>query len=74
LVNGVVQVSNIPADYTGCLYTTPPAAKQQWVGLSQDEVLSIGKELGLKCKLGGNANIDLDYAEAIEARLKGKNT
>jgi len=29
LVNGVVQTSNIPVDYTGCLYTTPPAAPVQ---------------------------------------------
>jgi hypothetical protein len=29
LVNGVVQVSDIPADYTGCLYTTPPAAQEE---------------------------------------------
>jgi hypothetical protein len=43
------------------------------VGLTQDEVLAIGKELGLKCRLGGNTNIDFDYAEAIEAKLKGKN-
>jgi hypothetical protein len=47
--------------------------KRAWVGLTRDEVLSIGKELGLKCKLGGNANIDFDYAEAIEAKLKEKN-
>jgi hypothetical protein len=56
------------------LYTSPPAAQRQWVGLSDEEVVSIGKELGLKCKLGGNPNIDFDYAEAIEAKLKQKNT
>ena len=54
------------------LYATPP--QRTWVGLTQDEVLAIGKELGLKCKLGGNPNIDFDYAEAIEAKLKEKNT
>jgi hypothetical protein len=26
LVNGVVQASDIPTNYTGCFYTTPPAA------------------------------------------------
>ena len=56
------------------IYTTPPAAQRQWVGLTKDEVLAIGKELGLKCKLGGNPNIDFDYAEAIEAKLKERNT
>jgi len=55
-------------------YTTPPAAQRPWVGLTKDEVLTIGKELGLKCKLGGNSNIDFDYAEAIEAKLKERNT
>jgi hypothetical protein len=28
----------------------------------------------LKCKLGGNPNIDFDYARAIEAKLREKNT
>jgi hypothetical protein len=27
LINGVVQASDIPTDYTGCFYTTPPAAR-----------------------------------------------
>jgi len=44
-----------------------------WVGLTQDEVLTIGRQLGLKCRLGGNANIDFDYADAIEAKLKAVN-
>jgi hypothetical protein len=47
---------------------------REWVGLTQDEILTIGKELGLKCRLGGNPNIDLDYAKVIEATLKAKNT
>jgi len=68
LVNGVVQASDIPADYTGCLYTTqpaqpapvqgpiewtnkmsidvpdqelyttPPTAQRQWVGLTDEEI------------------------------------
>jgi hypothetical protein len=54
------------------LYTTPQ--QRSWVGLTQDEVLTIGRQLGLKCKLGGNANIDFDYADSIEAKLKEKNT
>jgi hypothetical protein len=43
------------------------------VGLTEEEVLAIGRELGLKCRLGGNPNIDIDYAQAIEAKLKEKN-
>ena len=49
-------------------------SKRKWIGLTDEEVLSIGKELGLKCKLGGNPNIDFDYARAIEDLLRKKNT
>ena len=52
----------------------PPAPVREWIGLTQEEILAIGKELGMKCRLGGNPNIDLDYAAAIEAALKEKNS
>jgi hypothetical protein len=42
--------------------------------LSDEEIMAIGRELGVKCRLGGNPNIDFDYARAIEAKLKEKNT
>jgi hypothetical protein len=48
--------------------------QRTWVGLTDEEILAIGQELGLKCKLGGNPNIDFDYARAIEAKLREKNT
>lgn len=48
--------------------------KRPWVSLMDEEIMAIGKELGMKCKLGGNPNIDFDYARAIEALLKEKNT
>lgn len=48
--------------------------KREWVGLTKDEIIAIGKELGLKCRLGGNPNIDIDYAEAIETKLRELNT
>jgi hypothetical protein len=48
--------------------------KGEWVGLTDEEVFAIAKELGLKCSLGGNPNIDIDYARAIEQLLKRKNT
>ncbi len=35
--------------------------------LTDEQIMAIGKELGLKCRLGGNQNIDFDYARAIEA-------
>jgi hypothetical protein len=46
----------------------------EWVGLTDVEIFAIGIVLGLKCSLGGNPNIDIDYAKAIEAKLKEKNT
>ena len=46
------------------LYTSPPAQRKP---LTDKEIMAIGKELGLKCRLGGNSNIDFDYARAIEA-------
>ncbi len=45
------------------LYTAPPQRKP----LTDEQLQEIGKELGLKCRLGGNPNIDFDYARAIEA-------
>lgn len=46
------------------LYTSTPA---QHKPLTDEEIMAIGKQLGLKCRLGGNPNIDFDYARAIEA-------
>jgi hypothetical protein len=40
---------------------------QPAVPLTDEQIYAIGKELGMKCRLGGNPNIDLDYARAIEA-------
>ena len=46
------------------LYTTPPAAQRQWVGLSDDDKLHI--EI-----MGGKSDVML--AEMVEAKLKEKN-
>jgi hypothetical protein len=51
-----------------------PPPRQPWVGLTDEQIMAIGRELGIKCRLGGNSNIDFDYARAIEAELKEKNT
>jgi hypothetical protein len=67
LVNGVVQVSDIPADYTGCLYTTPPAAQRQWVGLTDDEMY-------LNCPNWLSHEQSKTWVQQIEAKLKEKNT
>jgi hypothetical protein len=44
------------------LYAHPPRT-----ALTDEQILAIGRELGVRCKLGGNPNIDFDYARAIEA-------
>ena len=44
------------------LYTTPPAAQRQWVELTQEEIEDC---------YGGEID---DFARAIEAKLKEKNT
>lgn len=51
-------------DHLQPLYTSPPAQRKP---LTDEQIIAIGKELGLKCRLGGNPNIDFDYARAIEA-------
>ena len=48
------------------LYTTPPAAKRQWVGLTHDEYDAICDK--------HSAMSDFDFLEDIEAKLKEKNT
>jgi hypothetical protein len=35
--------------------------------LTDEQIMAIGRELGVKCRLGGNPRIDFDYARAIEA-------
>lgn len=45
------------------LYTRPQPKRQP---LTDAQIMAIGRELGLKCRLGGNPNIDFDYARAIE--------
>jgi len=53
------------------LYTTPPAAQRQWVGLTEDEVSQIiGEHIGFNSCWGPEE----DFAKAIEAKLKEKNT
>jgi hypothetical protein len=50
------------------LYTTPPAAQRQWVGLTEHELES----LWYQAETGGA--MLLRFAEAIEDKLKEKNT
>jgi hypothetical protein len=54
------------------LYTTPPAAQRQWVGLTPEDVRKINQEVW------GYVSADharmRGYAHAIEAKLQEKNT
>ncbi len=45
------------------LYTTPPAAQRQWVGLTDDEIEKLRESFATRYAI-----------EAIEAKLKEKNT
>jgi hypothetical protein len=52
----------------GPVYTTPPAAQRQWVGLTDDEIEKA-------CVPLGAAMLSFtEVARAIEAKLKEKNT
>jgi len=56
------------------LYTTPPAAQSQWVGLTYDEVAQAYRAVSdIEWALGGMDDAT-PFARAIEARLKEKNT
>ena len=45
--------------------------QRPWVGLTDDERAAIGREMA---KTLPNRWIDFDYARAVEAKLKEKNT
>jgi hypothetical protein len=54
--------------------TLQPAPQKEWVGLTEEDIYAIGKHLGQACRLGGNPDIDIDYARAIEDKIKELNT
>ena len=60
-------------EYKDPLYTAPP--KREWVGLTDEEARDISFNLPIKWTghLQGAASI-YDFARAIEAKLKEKNT
>jgi len=62
VIDGFLIKSELPKEYTGHLYTTPP--KREWVGLTDEELLHIGVATGL----------ERAAAEMISNKLKGKNT
>jgi hypothetical protein len=54
-------------------YTTPPAAQRQWVGLTPDDIRQLEKENTVG-GLHGDYCPTWDLIEAVEAKLKEKNT
>jgi hypothetical protein len=53
----------------GPVYTTPPAAQRQWVGLPDDEIEETANDFE-----EGYVFLYRSFARAIEAKLKEKNT
>ena len=55
------------------LYATPPVAQRQWVGLTPDEYRQLEKETTVN-GYNGDYCPAWDLIEAVEAKLKEKNT
>ena len=53
------------------LYTTPPAAQRQWVGLTDKEMNQLWRDV---VKWGDPSHDDVDLMKAIENKLKERNT
>ena len=66
VIGGVLVKSELPENYTGHLYTTPP--KREWVGLSSAE--------GWEIIYAAPDASSLSFAamRMVEAKLKEKNT
>jgi hypothetical protein len=60
---------------TVMLYTTPPAAQRQWVGLTDEEIDELGHLVEATGYCSDNLGVEgtQDFARAIEAKLKEKN-
>jgi hypothetical protein len=59
---------------TRTLYTTPPAAQRQWVGLTDEEILKLAYPIRWQEVDDFEADKAVNFAQAIEAKLKEKNT
>jgi hypothetical protein len=55
------------------LYTTPPAAKRPWIGLTDDEIFSVLDNLQRKYNGPPTEDSRVVFALAIEAKLKERN-
>ena len=65
LLEGKVEASDLPEDYTGCLYTRPQA--REWVGLTDEQIETLWQNTSPYYDHN-------DFARAIEAKLREKNT
>jgi hypothetical protein len=57
-----------------CIYTTPPAAQRQWVGLTDEEILKLAYPLRWQEVDDFEADKAVNFAQLVEAKLKEKNT
>jgi hypothetical protein len=51
------------------LYTTPPAAQRQWVGLTDEEIIEVARD-----HYNPHQRPEISFSQLIEAKLKEKNT
>jgi len=56
------------------MYTTPPAAQRQWVGLTDEEILKLAYPIRWQEVDDFEADKAVNFAQAIESKLKEKNT
>ena len=56
------------------LYTTPPAAQRQWVGLSEEEILKMAYPIRWQEVDDFEADKAINFAQMVEAKLNEKNT
>jgi hypothetical protein len=72
--DGVIVVCNYKYKPGDKLYTTPPAAQRQWVGLTDEEVTKMPAWIYSPDQDGMTAEEGLEtFARAIEAKLREKN-
>jgi hypothetical protein len=71
---GTMKLSQIMPPPVGAfpVYTAPPAAQRQWVGLTDEEIIDVLHPL-VMADMPDEAT-DYEIARAIEAKLKEKNT
>jgi hypothetical protein len=59
------------------LYTTPPAAQRQWVGMRNEQFVDVAYAIAPRTVIGLRSEIPVwivEYGRSIEAKLKEKNT